>query len=106
VLRRYNRALTSVAAATLLAAGTWVGTALAREQTPPAPDKVALGEDEVKQLVLLMDHDKNGKVSETEFLSFMKAEFKRLDKDHSGELDVRELTDSQIRVSHFTAAGK
>jgi Ca2+-binding EF-hand superfamily protein len=65
-----------------------------------------LGEDEVKQLVQLMDQDKNGRVSEPEFMNFMKAEFKRLDKDHSGELDVRELTESQIRVSHFTAVGK
>jgi Ca2+-binding EF-hand superfamily protein len=53
-----------------------------------------------------MDHDKSGRVSEAEFMNFMKAKFKRLDKDHGGELDVRELTESQIRASHFTAAGK
>lgn len=105
-------ALTGVAAATLIAAGiwagTWVGTAFAREQTPPpAPDKVALGQDEVKQLILLMDQNKNGKVSEQEFMNFMRAEFMRLDKDHTGELDVKELEDSQIRVSHFLqSAGK
>lgn len=95
-------------AAILLAAGTGVGTAIAREGgfPPRQQDKFALGEEEVKQLVLLMDQNKNGKVSKQEFLNFMRAEFKRLDKDNSGELDVKELTDSQIRVSHFSTAGK
>jgi hypothetical protein len=106
MLRRHKFALSGLAAATLLAAGTGIGTALAREATSPARDKIALGEDEVKQLVLLMDQDKNGKVSQQEFMTFMQAEFKRLDKDRSGELDVKELTESQFRVSHFTDAGK
>ena len=53
-----------------------------------------------------MDQDKNGKVSEQEFMKFMKAEFKRLDKDKSGELDVKELSQSQIRSSTFMDAGK
>ncbi len=85
---------------------TWVGTALARGEAPDTRDKLALGEDEVKQLVLLMDQDQNGKVSRQEFMNFMKAEFERLDKDKSEELDVKELKASQIRVSHFTAFGK
>jgi Ca2+-binding EF-hand superfamily protein len=58
---------------------------------------LALGEPEVKQLVLLMDTDKNGKVSRQEFMNFMAAEFDRLDKDKSGELDVNELKQSQLR---------
>ena len=102
----HKRVLTGLAAATLLASGTWVGTALAREDTPPVQDKLALGEEEVKQLVLIMDQDKNGKISEQEFLNFMKAEFHRLDKDKSGELDVKELKDSHVRVRSFTAVGK
>lgn len=65
-----------------------------------------MGEDEVKQLLLLMDQDKNGKISEQEFMNFMKAEFKRLDKDKSGELDVKELKESQFRPRSFTAVGK
>jgi hypothetical protein len=37
----------------------------------------------------------------------MEAEFDRLDKDKSGELDPNELRQSQLRVSHsFTSAGK
>jgi hypothetical protein len=104
---RHKCAFTGLAAI-LLAAGTGVGTAIAGEGDHPArqKDKLALGEDEVKQLVLLMDQDKNGKVSEQEFMNFMRAEFRRLDKDKSGELDAKELSDSQIRVSHFNTAGK
>jgi Ca2+-binding EF-hand superfamily protein len=62
-------------------------------------DKLALGEEEVKQLLLLMDTDKNGKISKQEYMDFMEAEFIRLDKDKSGELDVKELTQSKLRVS-------
>jgi Ca2+-binding EF-hand superfamily protein len=107
--RRHKYGLAGIVVATLLASGT-VGirsrTVLARSGDAPPRDKIALGEGEVKQLVLLMDQDKNGKVSEQEFMKFMKAEFKRLDKDRSGELDVKELSQSQIRSSTFMDAGK
>jgi Ca2+-binding EF-hand superfamily protein len=78
-----------------------------RASTPKPQDKEALGEGEVKQLLLLMDTDKNGKISKQEYMSFMEAEFDRLDKDKSGELDPKELTQSQFRVSHpFPSVGK
>ncbi len=44
-----------------------------RASTPKAQDKKALGEGEVKQLLLLMDTDKNGKISKKEYMSFMEA---------------------------------
>lgn len=78
-----------------------------RASTPKAQDKKALGEGEVKQLLLLMDTDKSGKISRKEYMDFMAAEFDRMDKDKSGELDPKELTRSQFRVSHpFASAGK
>lgn len=78
-----------------------------RASTPKAQDKYALGEADVKQLLLLMDTNKNGKISKEEYMSFMEKEFDRLDKDKSGELDPQELTRSQLRVSHvFSSAGK
>lgn len=78
-----------------------------KASTPKEQDKVALGENEVKQLLLLMDTDKNGKISRQEYMDFMSKEFDRLDKDKSGELDQKELTQSQIRASHeFSRAGK
>jgi Ca2+-binding EF-hand superfamily protein len=52
-----------------------------------------------------MDTDKNGKISKQEYMEFMAAEFDRLDKDKSGELDVKELTLSKLRVSR-PAVGK
>jgi hypothetical protein len=61
--------------------------------------KVAAGEKEAKKLLLPMDKDNNGKVSKQEFMSFMEAEFDRLDKDKNGELDVQELTQAQVRSS-------
>lgn len=89
------------------AGGAFMGMAVAQKQTPDTkkPNTIALGEDEVKQLLLLMDTDKNGKISKQEFLKFMDAEFERLDKDKSGELDPKELTQSQVRPSR-PAVGK
>jgi len=104
MLKRHKNVFAGLAVATLLATG--IGTALAREEPSHPQDKIALGEDEVKQLLLLLDTDKNGKVSRQEFTKFMQSEFDRLDKDKSGELDVKELTQSQVRVSHFGIAGK
>jgi biopolymer transport protein ExbD len=59
-------------------ATTWgmVGTAGAQKAAVPNPqDKFAIGEDEAKQLLLLVDTDKKGKVSKQEWMKFMEAEF-------------------------------
>ena len=66
----------------------------------PATAKIAAGETEAKKLLLLMDTDKTGKVSRAEFMSFMAAEFDRLDTNHDGELDVKELEQSQLVTVH------
>ena len=60
--------------------------------------KLAAGEREAKRLLLLMDRDKNGKVSKLEFTTFMQEEFERLDVNKDGELDVKELTQSRVVV--------
>jgi Ca2+-binding EF-hand superfamily protein len=54
----------------------------------------------------MMDTDKNGKISKKEFMDFMSAEFDRLDEDKSGELDVKELAQSQLRPAARPAIGK
>jgi EF hand len=91
--RRTNIVSIVVAVALVAAYGAMLGTAIAQKAAAPKPqDKLALGENEVKQLLLLMDTDKNGKISKKEFMTFMEAEFARLDKDKSGELDVKELS--------------
>jgi hypothetical protein len=84
-----------------------VGTAVAQKVAVAKPqDTVAIGEDEAKQLLLLIDTDKKGKISKQQWMKFMEAEFDRLDKTKSGELDVRELMQSKLRVSPFLSVGK
>jgi Ca2+-binding EF-hand superfamily protein len=84
-----------------------LGTAHAQKAAVPKPqDKLALGDEEVRQLLLLMDTDKDGKISKQEWMKFMEAEFDRLDKDKSGELDAKDLAQSRLRVSHFVPVGK
>jgi Ca2+-binding EF-hand superfamily protein len=53
-----------------------------------------------------MDTDKSGKISMQEWMKFMEAEFDRLDKGKNGLLDVKELMQSQLRVSHPVSLGK
>jgi hypothetical protein len=100
IVFRKPKILLVVTAAALLATGATLGTALAQKADPKSQDKLALGESDVKQLLLLMDTDKNGRVSKKEYMDFMEAEFDRLDKDKSGDLDVKELTQSSLRPVH------
>jgi hypothetical protein len=74
-------------------AGTFAGTAIAADNS----QKVAAGVPATKKLLLLMDTDKNGKVSKQEFMNFMDAEFDKLDINHDGELDVHELTQLDVQ---------
>jgi hypothetical protein len=82
-------------AAFLAMVGT--GAVAQKAATPKAQDNVAKGEAEVRQLLPLMDQDKQGKVSKEEFMKFMAAEFDRLDKKNDGKLDVKELTQPPVQ---------
>jgi Ca2+-binding EF-hand superfamily protein len=83
------------------AAGVAAGTAIAQKPASSNPqDKLAIADGNVKQLLLLMDADHNGKISKHEWMSFMEAEFNKLDKDGSGELDTKELLQSKIAFRH------
>ena len=84
-----------LASAVILAAASMAGSALAAD----IDQNLAAGEEQAKQLLLLMDKDQNGMVSKAEFMAFMDAEFDRLDKDHNGELNVQELTQVPIHSS-------
>jgi hypothetical protein len=91
--------------AVLVATLALLGNAAAQKASVPKPqDKLAMGEDEVRQLLPLMDADKKGMVSKQEFMKYMEAEFERLDKKKIGQLNVKELTQSNLSASHF--AGK
>jgi hypothetical protein len=100
MLRRVNRVWIIVAIAVLIAAGTMLVNAAAQKASVPKPqDKLAMGEEEVRHLLLLMDPNKKGLVSKQEYMKFMEAEFERLDKKKQGELNVKELTQSNLTVS-------
>ena len=80
---------------------------VAQKASVPKPqNNLALGEDEVKQLLILIGADKNGKVTKQAWMTFMEAEFDRLDKTKSGELNANELAHSRLRVSHPVSVGK
>jgi Ca2+-binding EF-hand superfamily protein len=55
------------------------------------------GEGQVLKLLKLMDKDRSGQVSRSEFMGFMEAEFNRLDVDRSDELNTTELSHSILR---------
>jgi len=94
-----------LAVITCLAAGT-AGVAFAREELRPQQDKIAIGQKEVRQLLPLMA-DENGKVSEQAFMSYMQAEFRRLNKDERGEVDVLQITNHPSnRPVSFLAVGR
>jgi len=105
MLRRSKKTWALVVTLLMLASLGLFGTAAAQKASVPRPqDKLAMGEDQVRQLLALMDADKNGKVSKEKYMRFMDAEFERLDKGKKGELDVKELTKSTTTASRF--AGK
>jgi Ca2+-binding EF-hand superfamily protein len=102
MLIRTNQLRIIVAIAVLVATGTMLGTAAAQKAAVPKPqDRLAMGEDGVKQLLALMETDKKGMVSKQEFMKFMEAEFERLDKNKNGELNARQLTQSTLSVNRF-----
>ena len=83
------------------------GILAAQKAAVPKPqDRLALGEDEVRRLMLLIDTNNNGKISKKEWMTFMEAEFDRLDKKKTGELDPKELAQSRVQASRFLSAGK
>lgn len=67
------------------------GIAIAQKASAPKAN-LALGEGEVKKLLLLMETDSDGKVSKQVFMRFMEAEFDMLDVKKEGKLDVKERT--------------
>jgi Ca2+-binding EF-hand superfamily protein len=60
-------------------------------------------ESQVRQLLRLMDKDRNGTVSKDEFMQYMSQMFDRLDVDRSQQLERKELrraTDPNSMLCH------
>lgn len=70
--------------------------------SPKQPDRIAIATENAKRIMLLMDTDKNGKISKAEWMKFMSEEFDRLDTDKSGSLDLKELLKTSITVKHLS----
>ena len=68
-----------IVVAGVMARPVWADDKGAKAQTVDA---------ETKRLLLLMDQDRNGKISKQEFMAFMAAEFARLDTNKDNELNV------------------
>jgi Ca2+-binding EF-hand superfamily protein len=102
MLSQTKKMWTAVAVAAIVASGTMLGNAAPQKASVPKPqDRLALAEEEVKKLLFIMAPDTTGKISKAEYMKFMEAEFERLDKDKSGELDARKLTQSTVTASRF-----
>jgi hypothetical protein len=105
----FKMIISSVAALLVISVATWAlgGVAAAQKDSVPKPqDKVALAEDGVEQLLLLIDTNKSGKIKKQEWMKFMEEEFDRLDKNKSGEIDAKELARSRLRARPFPSVGK
>jgi hypothetical protein len=84
-----------------------VVVAQGKASVPRPQDTLALGENAAKDLLLLMEPDKNGKISKQAWMRFMGDEFDRLDKDKKGELDAQELrSDRLVKYARPQDVGK
>jgi Ca2+-binding EF-hand superfamily protein len=95
--------------ACLSATAALAGTAFAQKAAvPKVQDKSALTKESVTDLLLQMDTNQDGKISKQEWMRFMEAEFDRLDRSKTGQLDRNELLQSKLAVkkTHFADAGK
>jgi hypothetical protein len=108
MLARINMTPRVLPLAASLALAAIAATSLAQKVSVPKPqDKLAIAEPHVTQLLLLMETDKNGKISKQEWMKFMAAEFDRLDKSKAGALNVKALKEeSKVRPTYFTEVGK
>lgn len=95
--------------ACLSATAALAGTTYAQKAAvPKVQDKSALTKESVTDLLLQMDTNQDGKISKQEWMRFMEAEFDRLDRSKTGQLDRNELLQSKLAVkkTHFADAGK
>ena len=86
----------------LIATGTLLVTAAAQKASvPKVQDRLAMGEDDVRHLLQLVDSNPKGMVTKQGYMRFMEAEFDRLDKERKGELDVRKLAQPNLSAIHY-----
>jgi len=77
---------------------TTLGIGFAQKSVPKQPDKNVMAIENVKQLLLVMDPDKRGRISKQQWMAFMEAEFDRLDLEKKGEVDQSAIKQSTVYV--------
>ena len=95
--------LIALLAVTMLGAtSAFAGTEPAQTTTasPKLPNKLAIATDNAKEIMLLMDTNKDGKISKKEWMDFMSKEFDRLDTNHDGFIDVKDLMKTRVTITH------
>lgn len=83
---------------------TILGAAFAQKAVPKQPDKNVMAIENVKQLLLVMDTDKKGKISKQQWMAFMEAAFDKLDLQKKGELDQTVIRQSTTYVKQARSA--
>ena len=87
--------------AVIIAACAVASSTAQKANVPIHQDIVALAQPKVTEVLLVMDADKNGKISKKDFMNLMEAVFDRLDKEKKGELDPTQFRQS-VRVRAAT----
>jgi len=81
-----------------------LGVGFAQKGVPKQPDKDVMAIENVKQLLLVMDADKKGRISKEQWIAFMEAEFDRLDLEKKGELDQAAIKQSTTYIRQARSA--
>jgi uncharacterized protein YneF (UPF0154 family) len=94
---------------TALLLGAITGISFAQKQNVPKPvDTPAMIEQHAKELMVLIKPDKEGMVTKEQWMKFMSEEFDRLDTNHDGKINQKDLQESMLWGSHqtFESLGK
>jgi hypothetical protein len=96
--------------ALLIAIATFSPAAVAQKDSTPRVDtpqiQNAIVGDHVKEILIVMNHNRNGTVSQEEFITLMRAEFDKLDGNQSGQVNAKKLASSKPYVVPAARYGK
>ena len=81
-----------------------LGSGFAQKGVPKQPDRYVVAIENVKQLLLVMDAEKKGRISKQEWMAFMEAEFDRLDLEKKGEVDQAAIKQATTYVKQARSA--
>jgi hypothetical protein len=101
MLKQTNRVWIIGAFAAMVATGSMLGNPAQKTSVPKPQDTLALGEDEVKKLLLIMEPDKQGKISKQEYMRFMRRNSKDWIRTKTASWTSSKLTQSSVTTNRF-----